>query len=138
MGVEPYLVASAVEAVMAQRLVRTVCENCREPYRPSRDDLPSDLILDDDATLYHGAGCRQCRHTGLRGRVGVFELVRFDGEFRDAVMERAPSGKLMEIAGRSGMKTLREDGWDKVRAGLTVPQEVLRVTVAGVSKNGNV
>jgi len=138
MGVEPYLVTSAVEAVMAQRLVRTVCENCKEPYRPDRDSLPPDFKMDGESVLYRGMGCRECRHTGLRGRVGIFELAAFTSQFREAVMEHASSGKLAQIAKREGMKTLREDGWQKVRAGLTVPEEVLRVTVMDGVSNGDV
>lgn len=132
MGVEPYLVASAVEGVLAQRLVRTICDNCKEPYRPDPEHLPADfdLPMNSDTVLYHGTGCRECRHTGLRGRLGVFELVPFSTAIREAIMDRGTAGKLTKIARREGMKTLREDGWSKVASGLTEPEEILRVTVA--------
>jgi len=128
MGVEPYLVASAVEAVMAQRLVRTICESCREPRWDMAESLPADFQPPPGTVLHRGAGCRECRHTGLRGRVGIFELVTFNTEFREAIMERATTGQLLKIARRNGMKTLREDGWAKVASGKTVPEEVLRAT----------
>ncbi|NLX05438.1 MAG: type II/IV secretion system protein [Phycisphaerae bacterium] len=129
MGVEPYLVSSSVVGVMAQRLVRTNCEFCREPMTIDRDKLPKDFALEAGAVLYHGRGCRECRHTGLRGRVGLFELVPFGGEIREAITDGASADKLLKIACRQGARMLREDGWNKVRAGLTVPDEVLRATV---------
>ncbi len=131
MGVEPYLVASAVEGVMAQRLVRSICPNCREPYRPNLAELPSDFSIDKDTVLYHGLGCRECKNTGLKGRLGIFELALLSDNMRHEIMERSPAGVLNEIARKEGMVTLRDDGWSKVRAGLTTPDEVLRVTVMG-------
>ncbi len=128
MGVEPYLVSSSVEGVMAQRLVRTICENCKEPYRPKDSELPEDFRYDKDAVLYRGTGCKECRHTGLKGRVGLFELISFSDTMKHAINERSTSGKLVKIAQKEGMKTLREDGWDKVRMGLTTVEEVMRVT----------
>jgi len=130
MGVEPYLVASSVEGVMAQRLVRTNCPECKEPYRPDPAEMPSDFQIDPGTVLYHGVGCRMCKNTGLRGRLGIFELALLSDEMRHAIMERKPAGQLNEIARREHMRSLREDGWLKVRAGMTTPEEVLRVTVA--------
>ncbi len=129
MGVEPYLVASSVEGVMAQRLVRTICPSCREPYRPDPSEMPSDFKIDKGTVFYHGAGCRECKNTGLKGRLGIFELAMLSDNLRHAIMERTPAGKLNEIARKEKMITLREDGWTKVRKGLTTPEEVLRVTV---------
>ncbi len=129
MGVEPYLVASSVEGVMAQRLVRTICENCKQEYIPNRDEFPSDFVLDDTKKLYRGIGCRECKHTGLRGRIGIFELVTFSDKLRHKITQNASSSELIKIARKEGMKTLREDGWNKVRSGMTTPEEVLRVTV---------
>jgi general secretion pathway protein E/type IV pilus assembly protein PilB len=131
MGLEPYLVASAVEGVMAQRLVRTICENCKEPYQPEPGSLPQDAKIPADAVLYRGKGCRECRHTGLRGRVGIFELVTFSATIRESISDRATADKLLKIGRREGMRTLREDGWLKVQAGLTEPDEVMRVTGIG-------
>ncbi len=129
MGVEPYLVASSVEGVMAQRLVRTICENCKKEYQPDISELPADFKVDESLKLYRGTGCRECKNTGLRGRIGVFELVAFSDQLRHKITQNASSSELIKIAKKEGMKTLREDGWDKVRAGLTTPEEVLRVTV---------
>jgi type II secretion system protein E len=132
MGVEPYLVASAVEGVMAQRLVRSICPNCREPYHPNPDDLPGDFQKDEDTVFYHGAGCRTCKNGGLKGRLGLFELVPFSDSIRQGIMERASAGTLNDIARKEGMFTLREDGWRKVKSGLTTPEEVQRVTVSSM------
>jgi len=131
MGVEPYLVSSSVIGVMAQRLVRTNCPECKEPYRPDPAEMPADFKIEPGTVLYHGVGCRACRNTGLKGRLGIYELALLSDDLRHAIMERAPAGQLNEIARREGMKTLREDGWMKVQAGLTTPEELLRVTVAG-------
>jgi len=130
MGVESYLVASAVVGVMAQRLVRTNCHACREPYTIDRAELPDDAQIDPGTVLYHGTGCRECRHTGLRGRIGIFELITMKNDIRDAITDRKSAGKLTRLARRNGMRSLREDGWDKVRAGVTVPEELLRVTAS--------
>jgi len=128
MGVEPYLVASTLEAAMAQRLVRTICPDCKEAYQPDRSKLPEDLQLDDGEVLYRGRGCRKCRGTGYRGRTGLFELLTFDETLRGKIMSRCTVGEMVEAARSSGLRLLREDGWMKVRAGITTPQEVLRST----------
>jgi general secretion pathway protein E/type IV pilus assembly protein PilB len=130
MGVEPYLVASAVEGVMAQRLVRSICPNCREPYQPSKEELPSDFEY-DGGVLYHGVGCRTCKNSGLKGRLGIFELALLSDEMRHAIMERQSTGTLAKIAKGEGMRVLRDDGWEKVRKGMTTFDEVQRVTVTG-------
>jgi general secretion pathway protein E/type IV pilus assembly protein PilB len=132
MGVEPYLVASAVEGVMAQRLVRSICPNCREPYHPKPEDLPGDFEMEKGKVLYHGVGCRTCKNSGLKGRLGLFELAPFSDTLRQAIMERATAGTLNDIARKEKMITLREDGWRKVRNGLTTPEEVQRVTVTSM------
>jgi general secretion pathway protein E/type IV pilus assembly protein PilB len=130
MGVEPYLVASAVEGVMAQRLVRSICPNCREPYQPNPEDLPTDFQY-DGGPLYHGVGCRTCKNSGLKGRLGIFELALLSDEMRKAIMERQSTGTLSKIAKKEGMRVLRDDGWEKVRKGTTTFDEVQRVTVVG-------
>ncbi|MFP4052343.1 MAG: type II secretion system ATPase GspE [Phycisphaerae bacterium] len=130
MGVEPYLVASTLESAMAQRLVRRICPDCREPYTPQPDQLPPDFQLEPGEQLYHGAGCRKCRGTGYRGRTGLFELMTSTPEIRELVMERSPASKVVTEAKRVGMRMLREDGWVKVRQGETTPEEVVRVTTA--------
>ncbi len=134
MGVEPFLVASTIEGVMAQRLVRTLCRECREPYIPRRSELPEDFPLDEIHTnrerLYRAGGCRQCRGTGFSGRKGLYELLETDDEVRRLAGERTPTHLVKQAAQNAGMRSLREDGWRKVHRGLTTVDEILRVTKA--------
>ena len=127
-GVEPYLIASSLSAAMAQRLVRTVCPDCKEPYEPDHEQLPADFDLPEGTTLYRGAGCHSCRNTGFRGRTGVFELMVTSNRIRDRIMHQAPTSEIVQAAHDGGMKLLREDGWRKAREGITTPEEVLRAT----------
>ncbi len=133
-GVEPFLVSSTIEGVMAQRLVRTLCRECRRPYLPRRGDLPDDFPFDEclarGERLYRATGCRHCRGTGYKGRVGLFELLVANDEIRRLASERTPSQVLRQAAVDAGMRTLREDGWRKVRRGQTTVEEVLRVSKA--------
>jgi general secretion pathway protein E/type IV pilus assembly protein PilB len=135
MGVEPFLVTSTVEGVMAQRLVRRMCEACREPYVPKGKDIPDDFPLADvmerGIKVYRPRGCRKCRDTGYRGRLGIYELLVANDEIRALASERKPSHVVQKAAVAAGMKTLRGDGWDKVLAGITSVDEVLRVTKEG-------
>jgi general secretion pathway protein E len=132
LGVEPYLVAATLEGVVAQRLVRRSCPSCLEQYDPDPralaflcDQPPSET--DRRRRWERGAGCVECRGTGFRGRTGIFELLPVDEAVRAAAL-RAESGEALMTAGRgAGMRTLREDGWRAVRAGLTTVEEVLRV-----------
>ena len=128
MGVEPYLVTSTLEGAMAQRLVRTVCKECKEPYQPDREQLPADLELVPDQPLYRGTGCRRCRGTGYRGRAGLFELLVVSDAVRERIMARAPVNEIVTAARSAGLRLLREDGWQKVRDGITTPEEVIRST----------
>jgi general secretion pathway protein E/type IV pilus assembly protein PilB len=132
MGVEPFLVASTVEAVMAQRLVRTLCKECRRPYEPKRDDVPADFPFDEwratGEPLYLPAGCRACRQLGYRGRMGIYELLVTTESVRQLAHERASSWKLKQAAMNDGMRTLRMDGWNKAISGRTTVEEVMRVT----------
>ena len=132
MGVEPFLVCSTVEGVMAQRLVRTLCRECRQPFTPSFDDVPDDFPLQDclenGATIYRAVGCRHCRHTGYSGRLGLFELLVTNDEIRRLASERAPTHLIQQAAIKNGMRNLRGDGWRKVCRGHTTVDEVLRVT----------
>jgi general secretion pathway protein E/type IV pilus assembly protein PilB len=130
MGVEPFLISSSVDGVLAQRLVRSICKNCKEAYEPDPAGLPRDLVLEPGQPLYRGRGCRECRHIGYRGRLGIFELLMMDEELREMVVQRASAGRIQQLALKHGLKLLREDGWLKVRAGLTTPEEVLRATKA--------
>jgi len=132
MGVEPFLVCSTVEGVMAQRLVRTLCTECREPMVPQPGEVPEDFPLDnlmaDGRTIYRAGSCRRCRGTGYRGRLGIFELMTTNDEIRRLAGERAPTNVVKQAAIRGGMRTLRQDGWRKVCRGVTTIEEVLRVT----------
>jgi general secretion pathway protein E/type IV pilus assembly protein PilB len=134
MGVEPFLVASTVEGVMAQRLVRTLCKSCGERYLPEADELPADFPVDElaarEGRLWRSAGCRQCRGTGYAGRVGVYELLVANDAIRQLANERQPSTVIKQAAIAAGMRTLRQDGWQKVLDGVTTIAEVLRVTKA--------
>jgi general secretion pathway protein E/type IV pilus assembly protein PilB len=128
MGVEPYLVSSTLDAAMAQRLVRRICPDCKEAYTPDEDDVPPDLDLQPGEQLYRGVGCRKCRQTGYRGRLGLFELMTSAPEVRELIIHRAPSDRIISAAKEHGLRLLREDGWLKVRRGLTTPEEVVRST----------
>jgi len=131
MGIEPFLVASSVEAVMAQRLVRTICPHCKTEKKVERDYLkkigfPADEIA--TAQFWHGAGCEECRQLGYQGRLGIYELLLLNEAIRPLILNRAPASTIAQRAIEQGMRTLRNDGWIKVRAGVTTIEEVLRVT----------
>lgn len=130
MGVEPFLVASTVEAVMAQRLLRKLCEHCKEPYQPNRDDLPSDFPWDelDGGPLYRNVGCRVCRKVGYTGRMGIYELLVTNENIRQLAHDRVSSWDIRKAALEGGMRTLRMDAWEKALAGKTSVEEVLRIT----------
>ena len=129
MGIEPYLVASSLEMVLAQRLVRLLCPRCKEPVPAEEASrLAAEFGPDPPETFYHGPGCRYCQGGGYFGRTGVFELMIVDEAIRNLVLRRASSGDIRRQAARSGTKSLREDGRRLVRAGVTTLPEVLRVT----------
>jgi general secretion pathway protein E/type IV pilus assembly protein PilB len=131
MGVEPFLVSSTVEGVMAQRLVRRLCGDCREAYTPDESELPDDFPLDAlRGPLYRPSGCERCRGTGYRGRMGLYELLVANEKIKELATQRAASNLIKAAAMDAGMQTLREDGWEKVLQGLTTVDEVLRVTKA--------
>lgn len=133
MGVEPFLISSTLEGIMAQRLVRTLCKHCREAYMPSEEEVPADFPLEDYTAgqpIYRAKGCRQCRGTGYSGRLGIYELLVTNDEIRVLASERRGTNEIRKAAIASGMRTLRQDGWLKVARGLTSIEEVLRVTKA--------
>ena len=127
MGVEPFLIASSLLGVLAQRLVRRICPGCKEPYRPEGSRL-KELGLDPDQELWRGAGCDACMGTGYQGRTGIFELLTVDEAVRRMVTSGADAVSIREAAMRGGMRTLYMDGIDKVKRGVTTLDEVLRVT----------
>jgi general secretion pathway protein E/type IV pilus assembly protein PilB len=131
MGVEPYLVASSLEAVIAQRLVRVLCRHCREPdTSPTAQAFKAQVGIPPNAVIYRAVGCRECRQTGFFGRHAIFEWMDIDNEIRQLVLKNASSDQIREAARRAGMVTLAEDGWRLVRLGVTTVEEVLSVTTA--------
>ena len=130
MGVEPFLVAGTVEAVMAQRLLRRLCSKCKEPYTPNRQDAPSDFPWEKlaDRPAYRSVGCRECRNVGYTGRMGIYELLVANDGIRQLALERKSSWEIRKEAVKAGLRTLRMDAWDKVVSGDTSIDEVLRVT----------
>ncbi|MFN0020527.1 MAG: GspE/PulE family protein [Pirellulaceae bacterium] len=131
MGVEPFLVASTVEGVMAQRLVRRLCEKCKAKWSPKKEEVPGDFPWDKfTGELYKSVGCRECRNTGYRGRMGIYELMVTTNEIRELANDRVSSWKLMQCAVEQGMLSLRQDGWRKVLKGTTSVEEVVRAAKA--------
>ncbi|MCU0772496.1 MAG: Flp pilus assembly complex ATPase component TadA [Verrucomicrobia bacterium] len=131
MGIEPFLVASSIEAIMAQRLVRTICPACKteQPVEPAylrKIGFPPDEI--PTARFWHGAGCEACRQLGYQGRLAIYELLVVTEALRPLILQRAPASTIAQAAIDDGMRTLRVDGWNKVRNGITTIEEVLRVT----------
>lgn len=130
MGVEPFLVASTVEGVMAQRLVRRLCDKCKTEIKPSHSEMPKDFPWDlvDGRPIFAPTGCRECRNVGYTGRRGIFELLVTTDEIRELAHDKASTWEVKQLALKQGMKTLRDDGWRKVLIGETSVDEVLRVT----------
>ncbi len=135
LGVEPYLVSSSLIAIIAQRLVRRVCPDCRKPTQPTAhelDQLGLDPRENDDATFYVGSGCEKCFNTGYRGRTGIYEVMLINEYIQDLIYKQETAGTIKRKALEAGMQTLRMDGARKVLAGITTVAEVLRVTQADV------
>jgi type IV pilus assembly protein PilB len=127
LGVEPFLVASSVSLVVAQRLVRRLCVHCREPYRPPPDVLDRLGLSEDDCPIFRAAGCDHCHHTGSQGRIGVFEMLPVDTRVRELIVQRASEAALIEEAVSRGLLTLLQAATAKVRQGTTSPEELFRV-----------
>jgi type II secretion system protein E len=136
MGIEPFLVSSTVEGVMAQRLVRNICAECKEEFEPDRLDLPPDFLeqMEKHAVqkLWHGKGCRHCHQSGFRGRSGIFEVMVSDDHIKELVSQRINSNQIRLEVLKAGMITLRQDGWRKVLKGITTVDEVARVTAGDI------
>ena len=131
MGIKPFLVASSLRAVMAQRLTRRICKNCAEPYTPTDADLDRLKITREDIEgleFHIGKGCPECKK-GYRGRLGVYEMFILDESIERLIYQMVDSGVIRKRAQELGMRTLREDAFRKAAAGLTTLQEVLRLTV---------
>ena len=133
MGIERYLITSSVNGVLAQRLVRKLCEHCREPFKPSEETLAEHglqrFMQSADDPIYRAVGCESCKNTGYRGRTGIHELFVLDSAMHQAILGGADATTLHAAARRNGMYTLFEDGLRKVAAGVTSMEEVLRVTL---------
>ena len=131
MGIEPFLVTSSVSAILAQRLVRIICPQCREAYTPDRESLQKVGItreMAQGAILYRGRGCPACLNTGFRGRTGIFEFMALDEKIKNLILKTSDSNALKRAAIEGGMTTLRRDGIRKVLEGITTIEEVFRVT----------
>ncbi len=131
MQIEPFLLTSTVEAVLAQRLVRTICQNCREPYQPDANELEIIAVTLEESkerTFYRGKGCDLCNKVGYKGRTGIFELLLMSEEIRVLIIGRAPAKDIRTKAREQGMRTMREDGLDKIYQGITTIEEVTKAT----------
>ncbi len=134
MGIEPFLTSSAVDCVLAQRLARRLCKECKEPYEPSEEmlkksDFPPEVFDMDKVTLYHPKGCSRCNNTGYKGRLGIYEVMIVSEAIRRLTVERKSADEISRVAQAEGMKNLREDGIDKVLQGLTSIEEIARVII---------
>ena len=133
MGIEPFLLSATLETIVAQRLVRTICTKCKAPYQPSEDELASLGIKTRDAEsqrFYYGKGCDNCKNTGYRGRTAIHEMLDVNDSIRELMLSRASAAQMRISAQRSGMRTLRDAGIQKIYAGITTIEEVIRETLA--------
>jgi type IV pilus assembly protein PilB len=131
MGVEPFLIASSVTGVIAQRLVRKICDECKTVYKPSDKILKELGIVKDgkkELIFYKGQGCKKCLNNGYKGRIGIMEMMTLNEEIRELIVSKASADVIKKAAQKAGMQTMREDGMQKVMAGITTLEEVLRVT----------
>jgi type IV pilus assembly protein PilB len=133
MGIEPFLVSSSVNLILAQRLVRRICSACKRPIQLN-EEVMRELQLDPQeaaaAEISDGGGCFECNNTGYRGRQGVYEVMPMSPRIRDLVLERAPASDIKETAIEEGMLTLRRDGLEKLKRGITSVEEILKETAA--------
>jgi hypothetical protein len=132
-GVEPYLLASSVEAFIAQRLIRVICPECKYEDKTSPLELKNLIARDlelksTEVKIFRGKGCPNCNFTGFFGRTAIYEILSVDEAIKDLIVKKTPSDQIKKIAIARGMRTLRQDGWQKVISGLTTPEEVMKVT----------
>jgi type IV pilus assembly protein PilB len=132
MGIEPFLVASAIDCVVAQRLARTLCKHCKERQIITAEELRNNGIRSQfDMEAYGAVGCTRCNHSGYKGRIGLYEVMTVSDDIRKLTLARAASSVVSDVAVRQGMRLMRDDGIEKVRLGLTSIAEVTRVTATG-------
>ena len=134
MGIEPFLTSSAVDCVLAQRLARRLCSHCKEPYTATREmlrknDFPPEVMDKDDVTLYRAKGCSRCNNTGYKGRLGLYEVMIVSEAIRRLTVERKSADEISRVASAEGMKSLRDDGIEKVLKGMTSIEEIARVII---------
>ncbi len=133
LGVEPFLITATLEGIIAQRLVRKICEHCKAPYTPSEVQL-RELGLDPsevkDKKFFYGRGCKRCNNTGYRGRIAIFEVMTFNDEIRDLIMNQASTSVLRAAGQRAGMRLLRENGLEAIYDGITTVDEVIKETIS--------
>lgn len=128
MEIEPFLIASALEGVIAQRLVRKVCPYCKVPYKPSKEELEKlGLNPSGDYTFYKGKGCKHCLGTGYRGRIAIFEVLVLDEELKKLIVKTQDANEIRNLAVKKGFKTMLQDGIEKILKGITTSEEVLSV-----------
>lgn len=131
MGIEPYLVASSLDCVIAQRLVRVICPDCKQEFTPHKELIEEFGVHKDrfaKARFYFGSGCDKCKFSGYLGRTAIFEVLIIDDQIKDMILNREPSNIIKQKAVAMGMQTLRLNGWEKVISGITTPEEIIRVT----------
>ncbi len=138
-GLEPYLVASSVEAFIAQRLVRVICPECKYEDKQAPEELKRVVarglgLKTEDVKISRGKGCSSCNSTGFFGRTAIYEIITIDDVIKELIIKKAPSGSIKKAAVSRGMRTLAQDGWDKVIQGVTTPEEVMRVTSSEENK----
>jgi len=132
LGIEPFLITATVEGIVSQRLIRKICENCKTAFEPTDVQLAELGLTEDDIKgkkLYYGRGCDKCNNTGYRGRTGIFEIMTFNDEIRDLIMNRASTNILRVAAQKGGMKLLRDAGLAAIYDGITTIDEVIKETV---------
>jgi len=136
MGIEPFLTTSTIIMVIAQRLLRTICKYCKEPYEVSSEHVISlgvkpEQLTGKKVTLYHGRGCEHCSQ-GYRGRLGCYEILEMSDELRELIIKKVPTHVLRQAAIKNGMTTLRDSALRKLLSGVTTVEEVLRVTTGDI------
>ncbi len=132
LGLEPFLVTATLEAIVAQRLVRRICQNCKEEYQPTEEQLMQIALRPEEVegrVFYYGKGCEYCNNTGYRGRLAIFEIMVLDDELRELIMKHASTGVLRSAARQRGMRTLRESGLMAIYDGITTIEEVVKETI---------
>jgi type IV pilus assembly protein PilB len=131
LGVEPFLITATLEGIIGQRLVRRICENCKTPFQPSESQLMELKLTPEEVKgkkFYYGRGCNKCNTTGYRGRIGIFEIMTFNDEMRDLVMQQASTSVLRAAGQKAGMKLLRDTGLAAIYDGITTIDEVIKET----------